>query len=178
VWSLFYAGYRGYYAVGGTWFLPGRPTDPAQFRLINAAAAVILFIAAATPFAIRPLWYRRGVARATALGLCWVVAVGCVMHAVINIIQRILSLAGLLRIEYPASTWASIDTRTADLQDLLFNEPWFLLEGLGFATLAWIALGPGTARRWWTGTAAAATLALTVVGLLSAFGLIGTLIVL
>jgi hypothetical protein len=26
-----YALYRGYYAVGGTLLLPGRPADPAQF---------------------------------------------------------------------------------------------------------------------------------------------------
>jgi hypothetical protein len=42
-----------------------------------------------------------------------------------------LSLAGLLRIEYSPTVWASIDRRAADLQDLFFNEPWFLVEGSG-----------------------------------------------
>jgi hypothetical protein len=58
--------------------------------------------------------------------------------------------------------------RAADLQDLLFNEPWFLLEGLGYAALGWIALGPGSRRRWWIGSAIAATTVLTVIGQLSA----------
>ncbi|SCL17475.1 hypothetical protein GA0070624_1301 [Micromonospora rhizosphaerae] len=143
LWSLFYTGYRGYYAAGGTWFLPGRPADPAQFRLINAAAVIILVVAAVTPFAILPLWQRRGVVWRAALGLCWTVAVGCVMHALINATQRILSLPGLLHIEYRASVWASINTRTTDLQDLLFNEPWFLLEGLGFADSPGSRWAPG-----------------------------------
>jgi hypothetical protein len=76
------------------------------------------------------------------LAVCWLVAVGCSMHALIDIVQRVLSLAGLLRIEYPSSVWASIDRHAADLQDLFFNEPWFLIEGLGFGALGWIALGP------------------------------------
>ena len=111
------------------------------------------------------------------LAVWWLVAVGCSMHALIDIIQRVLSLAGLLRIEYPATVWASIDHRTADLQDLFFNEPWFLLEGLGFGALGWIALGAGRGRRLWVGSAIAATLALTVIGLLSATGVIGRVII-
>jgi hypothetical protein len=130
-WGLAYALYRGYYAVGGTLLLPGRPADPAQFRLINAVAAVILVIAAALPIAVLPLW-RIPRARWVLLAVCWAVAVGCCTHALINSIQRVLSLAGLLRIEYPPMVWAWIDRRAADLQDLFFNEPWFLAEGLGF----------------------------------------------
>jgi hypothetical protein len=175
-WSLAYAGYRAYYALGGTRSLPGRPADEEQFRLINGAAVIILLLAAVAPLAMLPLW-RRSRGRMVALGLTWLVAVGCVAHALINIIQRILSLAGRLQIEYPASFWASIDRRTADLQDLYFNEPWFLLEGLGFALLAWLALGGGRGRRWWVGTAVAATSVLTGIGMLSAFGVIGRVIV-
>jgi hypothetical protein len=40
------------------------------------------------------------------------------MHALIDSIERVLSLAGLLRIEYPSTIWATIDRRSADLQDL------------------------------------------------------------
>jgi hypothetical protein len=175
-WGLGYALYRGYYALGGTLWLPGTLADPRQFRLINAAAVAVLTIAAALPIAVLPLW-RRPMARPVLLALCWFVAVGCSMHALINMIQRVLSLAGLLRIEYPATVWASIDRRTADLQDLFFNEPWFLLEGLGFGALGWIVLGPGRGRRLWVGAAIAATLVLTVIGLLSATGVIGKVII-
>ena len=176
VWGLCYALYRSYYALGGTLLLPGTPADPTQFRRINAAAVVILAVAAVLPVAVLPLW-RRPRARALLLAVWWLVAVGCSMHALIDIIQRVLSLAGLLRIEYPATVWASIDHRTADLQDLFLNEPWFLLEGLGFGALAWIVLGAGRGRRLWVGSAIAATLALTVIGLLSATGVIGRVII-
>jgi hypothetical protein len=93
-------------------------------------------------------------------------------------VQRVLSLAGLLTIEYPASFWTSLDTRAADLQDLFLNEPWFLLEGRGFAAIAWLVLGPGRARRRWVGSAPVATGVLTLVGLLSATGVIGEAVVL
>jgi hypothetical protein len=68
------------------------------------------------------------------------------------------------------------DQRRADLQDLFFNEPWFLIEGLMFAALAWLNIG-GTARRWWLATAAAATAILVVFGMLAATGVTGRLII-
>jgi hypothetical protein len=176
LWSLGYALYRGYYAVGGTRFLPGTPADAQQFRLINAVAVVILVIAAAVPLAMLSLW-RRQRARPVLLAVCWLVAVGCITHAMIDSIERVLSLTGLLQIEYPPRVWASIDHRAADLQDLFFNQPWFLLEGLGYAALAWIGLGPGSQRRWWVGSAIAAISVLTVIGLLSATGVIGKVII-
>jgi hypothetical protein len=133
-------------------------------------------MAALLPIVMLPLWERQR-ARPVLLAVCWVVAVGCIMHALIDSIERILSLAGLLTIEYPTGVWASIDHRAADLQDLFFNEPWFLLEGLGFAALAWIVMGPGSRRRQWVGSAIAAILVLTVIGLLSATGVIGKVII-
>jgi hypothetical protein len=177
VWALGYAIYRGYYAAGGTWLLPGtiRPGSAAQFQLINLAAAIILGVAAVLPVAVLPLWPRRW-PRRVLLTLCWLVAVGCCMHAVIDMTERVLSLAGLLTIHYPA-LWASVDRRDADLQDLFGNEPWFLLEGLAFAALGWTALDPGRARRWWTASAVAAIAALIVIGLLSATGVIGQAVV-
>ena len=176
VWGLGYALYRGYYALGGTLLLPGTLADPSQFRLINAAAVAILAVASVLPIAMLPLW-RRPRVRPVLLAVCWLVAVGCTMHALIDSIERVLSLAGLLRIEYPSTIWATIDRRSADLQDLFFNEPWFLLEGLRYAALGWTGLGPGRHRRWWIGSAIAATLVLTVLGLLSAIGVIGKVII-
>jgi hypothetical protein len=176
IWGLGYALYRGYYALGGTLRLPGTLADPSQFRLINAAAVAILAVASVLPIAMLPLW-RRPRVRPVLLAVCWLVAVACTMHALIDSIERVLSLAGLLRIEYPSTIWATIDRRSADLQDLFFNEPWFLLEGLGYAALGWIVLGPGRHRRWWIGSAIAATLVLTVLGLLSATGVIGKVII-
>ena len=80
-------------------------------------------------------------------------AVGCVTHALIQDAQRALSLAGALQIRYPASLWATANRHAADIQDLAFNETWFLIEGLLWGMLALIVLGASSARRWWTGTA-------------------------
>lgn len=173
-WALFYSAYRAYYALGGTFGMLGTPLSHRQWLLVNAAGAVILLIAAVVPVATLPLW-RHPYGRRGLQALCWVVAVGCVMHALINVIQRVLSLVGLLHIDLPF--WATIDRRTADLQDLLFNEPWFLVEGLLWGWLAVVSLGTGTARRRWLTSAGVAVAVLTVLGVLSATGVIGTFIV-
>lgn len=114
-------------------------------------------------------------ARLVLLGLCWALAVGFITHGLIQDIQRVLSLAGVLDLNYPIFT--SVDKRTADIQDLVFNETWFLIEGVLWGMLGWINLGPSRARRWWIGSGLAAIAVLTSVGLLSAFGVIGKIII-
>jgi hypothetical protein len=82
----------------------------------------------------------------------------------------------MLTIDYPF--WQTIDRRTADLQDLLFNEPWFLIERLLWALIAWVgALRESPWRQWWIASVAVATIASTVVGLLTAFGVFARTIV-
>lgn len=174
-WALGYGLYRGYYALGGTFGIFGTPVSMEQWRRINGIAAAMLFVAAMLPLVSVHAWGNRR-ARPVLLALCWIVTVGCVSHALIGIVQRIASLTGMLTIEYPF--WQTIDRRTADLQALFFNEPWFLIEGLLWAAIAWAgALYDSTRRRWWIGTALAAIALSTSVGLLSAFGVIGQLIV-
>ena len=174
IWALGYAGYRGYYAAGGSFGIPGTPAPAAHWRLVNLVGASIIGVGAVLPLAVLPLWTRRR-ARPLLLALCWLVAVFCCMHAVVMMSERVLSLAGLLHLDYP--DWASIDRRTADLQDLFGNEPWFFLEGLAYAALAWAASSPGRRRRRWTAGGIAAVAALTAIGLLSATGVIGKAII-
>jgi len=173
-WALWYALYRGYYALGGAAWLPGRPAPAAHFRLINAVAAVILVIAAALPPVMLAGWHRPRL-RSIFLVLSWVIAVGCCMHAVVDMTGRVLSLTGHVRIPYPV--WTTIDRREADLQDLFFNEPWFLIEGLLFGAIAGVVMS-GRARRVWYATAVAAVAVLGVFGILSTLGVIGRAIVL
>ena len=175
VWSFGYGVYRSYYALGGTIGVFGTPVSLAQWRRINAIAAGMLFIAAALALILVSAWaYHR--ARPFLLVLCWILSVGCASHALINIVQRIASLSGALTISYPF--WQTIDRRTADLQDLLFNEPWFLIEGVLWAAIAWAgALRESPRRLWWVGSAVAATIVSTAIGALSAFGVIGKVIV-
>ena len=60
-------------------------------------------------------------------------------------VQRVLSLNGLSLMHLPF--WASIDQRASDLPDLLFNEPWFLIEGLLWTAVAWSTVGGASANR-------------------------------
>lgn len=172
--GLVYAAYRGYYGLGGTAGMFGAPASPAQWRAVNLAAAGLLLAVAVLPVAALPLWPRRWPRRAL-LASCWVLAVGFVMHALVSDIQRVLSLAGVVHLSYPFFT--TIDKHAADIQDLMFNETWFLAEGLLWAVLALLVLGPSPARRWWSGTAIAATAALTATGLLSTLHVIGRIVI-
>lgn len=172
--AFLYALYRGYYGFGGTVGMFGTPVSSAEWRAVNLAGAAVLLVIAVLPIAALPLWPRPRM-RPVLLVLCWLLAVGLVAHALIDDIQRVLSLAGVLQIDYPIFT--TLNRRAADIQDLLFNETWFLAEGLLWGALAWISLGRSSARRWWTGTALAAIAALTLIGMLSAFGIIGKFIV-
>ena len=153
----------------------GTPVSFEQFRWINAVAGVMLFVAAVLPVMLVNGWDSRR-ARPLLLVLCWFIAVLCASHALIGIVQRIASLSGALTISYPF--WRRIDRREADLQALFFNEPWFLIEGLLWAAMAWGgALRESRRRWWWIGTAAAATAAWTVIGLLRAFGVLDKVII-
>jgi len=174
VWCLWYAIYRAYYGLGGTVGMFAVPKSESQWRAINLAGAAILLVIAVLPVAVLPLWKKPRV-RPILLGLCWLLAVGFIMHALIDDIQRVLSLAGLLHIEYPY--YITVDRRVADIQDLVFNETWFLIEGVLWGILGWINLRPSPARRWWIGTAIAAIVVLTCIGLLAGFGVIGKIII-
>lgn len=175
-WTLVYGLYRGYYALGGTIGMFGTPVSWNQWRFINAVGAVILLIAGVLPITAVPLWGRR-YARFALLVLCWFAAAGCVMHAFVDATQRVLNLTGIRQIDLPLSFWALQDQRQSDLQDLLWNEPWFLIEGLLWGVLGWIGCGRTRVRRWYLVTALAAIVVLTLVGLLSATGVIGKFIV-
>jgi hypothetical protein len=175
VWALLYALYRGYYALGGDAGMFGVPVSESQWRQINAVGAVILLVGAAAPLILLRLW-RQPRVRPVLLALCWIVTVGCVMHALVDATQRLLSLSGMLTMNFPF--WATIDRRQSDLQDLLLNEPWFLIEGLLWGAIAWTGgLSRSSRRNVWIISALVAIVALTIIGLLSAFGVIGKLIV-
>lgn len=175
-WALLYAIYRGYYALGGTAGLFGEPVSESTWRLINGIAAVLLLGAAVLPVATARLW-RRSRARAVLLAIGWVIAVGCVMHGLVDIGARLLSVAGIIHIDLPFFVAGSVDRRMADAQDLFLNEPWFLIQGILWGALCWVELAAGRARRWWLASVLAAIAALTVIGVLSSAGVIGKFIV-
>lgn len=169
LWGLMYAGYRAYYAFGGTVGMIGTPVSEADFRAVNAFGAVVILVAGVLPWLIlRWTWLRR---ITPVLG--WIVAVGCTMHALVDWILRVLSLTGVHPTMLPAEVWASYDRRTADLQDVFLNEPWFLVEGLLWAALALMLVSPGV-RRPWVVSAVVAVAVLTTLGVLSGLDKIGS----
>jgi hypothetical protein len=153
----------------------GTPRSVTQWRHVNAVGAILILGTAVLAIAQASAWQNRR-ARPRLLVLCWIITVACVSHALIDIIERIASLSGMLTIPLPF--WQTIDRRTADLQDLFLNEPWFFIEGLLWGAIAWTgALRVSPRRRWWVGTALVGTIASTTFGVLSAFGVIGRFIV-
>jgi hypothetical protein len=168
-WSFAYAGYRAYYAAGGELGMLGEPVSRAQYRAINAVGATIVFAAGAVPL----IALKVHAVRRTLPVLSWIAAVGCCMHALVDITLRVFSLTGVHPTQLPASVWHWYDRRAADLQDLLLNEPWFFVEGLLWAALG-VAIVRPARRRTWMVTAAIACLLLSVVGVLSGLGIIGS----
>lgn len=169
LWGLLYAGYRAYYALGGTAGMIGTPRSEADFRALNAFGAAVILVAGLLPWLVlRAAWFRR---ITPALG--WVVAVGCGMHALVDWTLRMLSLTDVHPTQLPADVWVSYDRRVADLQDVLLNEPWFFVEGLLWAALALTLVSP-RGRRLWVTSALVAVAALTTLGVLSGLGLIGS----
>jgi hypothetical protein len=175
VWAFGYACYRAYYGFGGQAAMIGRPVSMARFRHVNLVGAAIVMLAALVPLIVpRHGLGSDGRARRWLLALCWLAAVGCCMHALVDGTLRILSLAGVHRVSYPSGFWVTVDRRTADLQDLFFNEPWFFLEGCLWALLAVLAVGTQEARRRWLRSAVAGCLLATAVGLLTGLGVIAS----
>jgi hypothetical protein len=167
LWAFGYACYRAYYAAGGTGAMIGRPVSATQFRTINAVGAAVILVAAIVPLvAVR--WFPRVVPT-----IGWIAAVGCCMHAFVDGVLRVLSLTGTHPTQLPATVWLSFDRHAADLQDLLLNEPWFLVEGLLWSALG-LALAGSAKRRMWRISAVFACSALTAVGVLSGLDVIGS----
>lgn len=171
-WAACYAAYRFYYAFGGRIGMVGVPAPAAHFRHDNLVGAIIILTGALLPLLALPGWRHASVRRAVAT-TGWVVAVGCCMHALTLETIRVLSLSGVRPTHYPSGLWLSINRRQADLQDALFNEPWFFVTGLLCAMFALTAVRPAMRRRWRC-SAAVATVLAAAVGVLSGLDVIPT----
>jgi hypothetical protein len=170
LWSFAYAGYRAYYAAGGTFGMIGEPVSDARFRAINAFGSVVIALFGG----VLPLVASRVHPLGRALPvLGWIGGVGCCMHALVDSTLRTLSVTGVHPTQLPPSEWRSFDRHAADLQDLLLNEPWFFVAGL-----LWVALGlvsvRAARRRAWVVSALVGCLLLTITGILSGVGAIGS----
>jgi hypothetical protein len=172
VWAAWYAAYRFYYAFGGHLGMIGDPAPAAHFGRDNFVGGAIILLAALLPSIAVSAWRHRPVRRVVAV-VGWIAAVGCCMHGLTLVTLRVLSLTGVHPTHYPPGLWLSIDHRKADLQDLLFNEPWFFIEGCLWALFALTALQPSSRQRWRRSAVVACAFA-AAVGLLSGLGAIPT----
>lgn len=168
-WTFAYACYRAYYAMGGTFGQIGQPVSAARLQAVNALGAAVVLVAAIVPVAaLRIAWLDRAM---PVLG--WCATVGCGMHALVDGVLRAVSLTGVHPTQLPANVWRSFDRRSADLQDLLLNEPWFLITGLLWAVFA-LAFVRQARRRAWLMSAMIGVAALTAIGVLSGLGVLPT----
>jgi hypothetical protein len=172
VWAAGYAAYRFYYAFGGHVGMIGHPAPAAHFRRDNFVGGAIILIAAVLPSIAVRAWRHRRVRRLVPV-VGWIAAVGCCMHAVTLVTLRTLSLTGVHPTHYVPGLWLSLDRREADLQDLVFNEPWFFIEGCLWGLFALTALQRSSRQRWRRSAVVACVLAATV-GVLSGLGTIPT----
>ena len=172
VWAAWYAAYRFYYAVGGSLGMIGQPAPAADFRRDNLVGGAIMLTVAVLP-ALAVWAWRYRLVRALVPVVGWIAAVGCCMHAVTLATLRVLSLIGVHPTHYPPGLWLSLDRYEADLQDLLFNEPWFFVEGCLWGVFALVALRRSSRRRWQRSAVLACAL-LAAVGVLSGLGAIPT----
>jgi hypothetical protein len=172
VWAAWYAAYRFYYALGGQVGMIGQPAPAAHFRRANLIGGAIILAAAVLPAIAVSAWRHRPARRLVSL-VGWIAAVGCCMHALTLVTLRLLSLTGVHPTHYPAGLWLSIDRHTADLQDLLFNEPWFFVEGCLWALFALSALRL-PARLAWRRSAVVACVLAAAVGVASGLGAVPT----
>jgi hypothetical protein len=169
LWSFAYAAYRAYYALGGEFGMIGEPISRELFRSVNAIGAAIILVAGIVPLAA----LRFGGVRRILPVICWIAAVGCCMHALVDMTLRVFSLTGVHPTQLPTTFWRSFDRHASDVQGLLLNEPWFLIEGLLWGALG-VAIVQASRRRLWKLSAVTASLLLTIVGVLSGLDIIGS----
>jgi Protein of unknown function (DUF3995) len=140
-----------YWALGGTWGLPGGAATAGLpgLHATNTIVSVLLAAGAALLFGLTRAWARRPPAPVM-LALIWPGSVVCISHGLYGLATKGLYAAGA----HSAVSWpeplTAAQKSLAALHDLAVYEPWFLLQGmlLMFAG-RWFARTTA-GRRWWT----------------------------
>ena len=140
-----------YWALGGTWGLPGGAAEAGLpgMRPTNAIVAVILVAGAALLTGLTRPWARRlpGPVKLTPI---WLGSVVCVSHGLYGMATKGLYAAGAhSAVSFPEPLTAA-QKNLAALHDLSVFEPWFLIQGLLLLLAGrWLAK-TATGRRRWT----------------------------
>jgi hypothetical protein len=140
-----------YWALGGTWGLPGGAATAGLpgLRPTNAIIAVILLAGAALLTGLTRPWARR-LPALVMLAPIWLGSVVCVSHGLYGMATKGLYAAGA----HSAVSWpeplTAAQKHLAALHDLTMFEPWFLIQGLLLLLAGrWFA-HTATGRRRWT----------------------------
>ena len=160
-WSLLYVLPHLYWAVGGeVGFSALKPSATAQegWQAINAAASVILLLPVAIGLAL-PRTRSHRLWRALLFAACLGGASIAVSHGVYGLVYRVLNIVGVVDVDGRGFTMAE---HPWVLWDIFVFEPWFLIEGVLFATAGWVAMsGSESRRRWVLGCIVGISLAMT-----------------
>ena len=140
-----------YWALGGTWGLPGRAATAGLpgLHATNAIVSVLLAAGAALVFGLSRPWARRPPALVM-LAPLWLGSVVSVSHGLYGMVTKGLYVAGAhSAVSYPEPLTAAQKNHAA-LLDLGVFEPWFLIQGLLLLFAGrWFA-HTAAGRRWWT----------------------------
>jgi Protein of unknown function (DUF3995) len=140
-----------YWALGGTWGLPGGAATARVpgLHLANAIVSVLLAVGAALVFGLSRLWARR-LPALVMLAPLWLGSVVSISHGLYGMVTKGLYVAGThSAVSYPGRLTAAQKNHAA-LLDLGVFEPWFLIQGLLLLFAGrWFAR-TGAGRRWWT----------------------------
>ena len=140
-----------YWALGGTWGLPGGATTAGLpgLHAANAIVSVLLAAGAALVFGLTRPWARRPPALVMLTPL-WLGSVVSVSHGLYGMVIKALYVAGAhSAVSYPEPLTAAQKNHAA-LLDLGVFEPWFLIQGLLLLFAGrWFAR-TAAGRRWWT----------------------------
>jgi Protein of unknown function (DUF3995) len=139
-----------YWALGGTWALPGGAATAglSGLRATNAIVSVLLAVGAGLLF-----WLTRPSARRppalVMLTPLWIGSVVCVSHGLFGLVTKGLYLAGAhSAVSWPEPLTAAQKNHAA-LLDLGVFEPWFLIQGLLLLFAGrWFARTVAGRRRW------------------------------
>ena len=140
-----------YWALGGTWGLPGGAATAGLpgLHATNAIVSVLLAAGAALVFGLSRPWARRPPALVM-LAPLWLGSVVSVSHGLYGMVTKGLYVAGAhSAVSYPEPLTAAQKNHAA-LLDLGVFEPWFLIQGLLLLFAGrWFA-HTAAGRRWWT----------------------------
>jgi len=140
-----------YWALGGTWGLPGGAATGGLpgLHATNAIVSVLLAAGAALLFGLTRPWACRPPALVMLTPL-WLGSVVSVSHGLYGVVTKALYVAGAhSAVSYPEPLTAAQKNHAA-LLDLGVFEPWFLIQGLLLLLAGrWFAR-TAAGHRWWT----------------------------